>query len=482
MSYWAENWILWVSAFCVLAIYSYLIKDNVVYRTMMQVFIGINVGYFVVVQWRDVLLPRWWLPMTDGFAALFGQGEGSPWGALWALVGVLGLLYYFQLSRKYFWISRIVIGVTIGIGAGLTFKSQLGQNLPQVADSFKPLAPAMVQSAPRRLFELPGSPFAPAVDGPVAYFASASAMTCVETMSGWTMARQPGFGEPAGSPIVSDGAATFISKSLRAQSLKPDGTVGTATPGPFDPAVKSVVVTLPPDRTASLALVPEQGAVRAMFEGKELWRAPGVLLGGDQGCVFTSTGARLRVLDGATGEELLNLALPGEPTGSPAIADFRQPAMDRGVLLVPVAPGLRAYALRDGVAKNVRAGDPLWEAAYPEPVLWAAPQEGVVMVGGVRSGEMWEIPDPQAVATTSDYFDNWVFVLTMLTVMTYFFFSFRQEGKVVKGTSKVGRWMLMIGFGAFFGNTVMTRMSYLLDRLMFLIDEWLRPFFSHLFG
>lgn len=480
MNYWADNWIVWVSAFCVLAIYSYLIKDNIVYRTMMQIFIGVNVGYFVVVQWKDVLYPRWWLPMTDGFAALFGRGDGSPWGALWALVGVLGLLYYFQLSRKHFWISRIVIGVTIGIGAGLTFKSQLGQNLPQVADSFKPLAPAMIESAPRRLFDLPGSKFAPAVDGPVAYFASASALTAVETLGGQTMVRHAGIGEPIGSPRIVDGLATFVSSNFRAIGLTPDGTEVPATVDPFDPAVRSVVVTLPPDRAVSLSLVPKGGVVSAQLEGEELWNAQGELLGADQGFAFVVRGRELTVLDGATGAVRLALRLPSEPTGQPALADYREPAKDRGVLLVPVSPGLRAYALREGVATNVKAGEPLWEAAYPESVLWVTPQEGVAMIGGAQAGQMWEIPEPQAIATTSDYFDNWVFVLTMLTVMTYFFFSFRQDGKVIKVSSKVGRWMLMIGFGAFFGNTVMTRMSYLLDRLMFLIDDWLRPFFDHL--
>jgi hypothetical protein len=33
---------------------------------------------------------------------------------------------------------------------------------------------------------------------------------------------------------------------------------------------------------------------------------------------------------------------------------------------------------------------------------------------------------------------------------------------------------------AVFDNTVMTRMSYLLHRLMFLIDDWMRPFWHHL--
>ena len=36
-----------------------------------------------------------------------------------------------------------------------------------------------------------------------------------------------------------------------------------------------------------------------------------------------------------------------------------------------------------------------------------------------------------------------------------------------------GRWLLMIGFGAIFGNTVMTRFTLLIDRMYFVWIEWL---------
>jgi hypothetical protein len=88
-----------------------------------------------------------------------------------------------------------------------------------------------------------------------------------------------------------------------------------------------------------------------------------------------------------------------------------------------------------------------------------------------------EWPRPTKKLDWTDYLNNWIFVFTVIAVMTYFFFSFKQTAKPVQWTATYGRWMLMIAFGAFFGNTVMTRMSYLLDRLMFLIDEWLRPMF-----
>ncbi|HUT74801.1 MAG TPA: hypothetical protein VM221_08205 [Armatimonadota bacterium] len=69
-----------------------------------------------------------------------------------------------------------------------------------------------------------------------------------------------------------------------------------------------------------------------------------------------------------------------------------------------------------------------------------------------------------------------LFFITIITVMSYFFFSFEQRHPVVKGSTRLGRWLLMVAFGAIFGNTVMGRMSLLIDRLEFLLHHWLRIF------
>ncbi len=400
--YWATNWPVWLSAFCVIAVYTYLFKDNALYRVMMQVFIGVNLGYQAIIQWRDVLYPQWCLPMLDGFRALFG-GPGSPWGALWALVGVLGILFYLQLTRKYASLSRIAIGITIGIGAGITFKSQFGQNMPQILDSFKPLAPAAVRPQPRLVAKLPGSRFAPAIDGSLGFFV--------------------------------DGRQIFANELLG---------------------------------------------------GVELWRTtlPATVI-----AAATADGAEVRVpcegltvrLNRDTGRLLGRLPQSTAPAAreSPlsAIAAYRQPQFLQGVELSATGDTVYARALRPGVAEGIKEGDALWSARFPEAVTSVRSFDGVALVTGPTGSQIWEIPAPQAKLTAADYFDNWVAVITILCVMSYFFFSFRRQGPVVVGAAYLGRWLLMIGFGAFFGNTVMTRMSFLLDRLMFLIDDWLKPFF-----
>lgn len=69
-------------------------------------------------------------------------------------------------------------------------------------------------------------------------------------------------------------------------------------------------------------------------------------------------------------------------------------------------------------------------------------------------------------------FSNCVFVVTLLSVMYYFFFSFKHEGKLARGTSATGRWLMMVCFGAFFGSTVMARMALLVERVQFLLGDW----------
>lgn len=70
-------------------------------------------------------------------------------------------------------------------------------------------------------------------------------------------------------------------------------------------------------------------------------------------------------------------------------------------------------------------------------------------------------------------FSNTVFVITLLSVMSYFFFSFKRSGESARKLNFTGRWLMMVCFGAFFGSTVMARMALLVERLQFLLVDWL---------
>ena len=67
-------------------------------------------------------------------------------------------------------------------------------------------------------------------------------------------------------------------------------------------------------------------------------------------------------------------------------------------------------------------------------------------------------------------------LIGVMSTLTYFFFSVEHRG-VVGGVSKIGIVFLMIGFGSAFGNTVMGRVSLLIQRVDFLMNDWLARMF-----
>lgn len=75
--------------------------------------------------------------------------------------------------------------------------------------------------------------------------------------------------------------------------------------------------------------------------------------------------------------------------------------------------------------------------------------------------------------TWQEALTNLFFVVTLVTSMMYFFFTFkRSPGSPVARASYLGRWLMMGCFGAFFGSTIMARMGLLVERLDFLINNW----------
>jgi hypothetical protein len=75
---------------------------------------------------------------------------------------------------------------------------------------------------------------------------------------------------------------------------------------------------------------------------------------------------------------------------------------------------------------------------------------------------------------------NLIALITFLSVLSYFLFSFNFKGKAIGGFTKLGRYLLMVGFGAIFGSTVMMRFSLLIDRMYFIWIEWLKEGVLHI--
>ncbi len=81
-------------------------------------------------------------------------------------------------------------------------------------------------------------------------------------------------------------------------------------------------------------------------------------------------------------------------------------------------------------------------------------------------------PTLQPLSWTVDGLNLLIILVGVVAVLVYFFFSVEHTGVVGK-VSRVGIWFLMISFGASFGYTIMARLSLLIGRVNFLLNDWL---------
>ena len=68
--------------------------------------------------------------------------------------------------------------------------------------------------------------------------------------------------------------------------------------------------------------------------------------------------------------------------------------------------------------------------------------------------------------------DSLIILIGVMTVLSYFFFSFERDG-VVEEVSRVGLTFMMVYFGAVFGSTLMTRMQIFVGQVEFLTSKWI---------
>jgi len=129
----------WAAAICVFAVFSYLYSENAFYRLFEHALLGFGLGMGTALTIQEVLIDKWWKPVTVAVKAFYAgtQTGQSYYDILLILAALFGLLLYFQYSKKYLWLSRITIGITVGMGAGLAIKGTAVTTLPQITSTFK---------------------------------------------------------------------------------------------------------------------------------------------------------------------------------------------------------------------------------------------------------------------------------------------------------------------------------------------------------
>jgi len=118
----AELFAVWTAAFFTLAIYSFLYKENAWFRVAEATYLGTAVGYEITVNLK-YLRDQW----------------GGVWSStafmmtMFAFAMLIGLLWYFRFSKKYFYLYRIPLAILVGTGIGQAMQTIIfAQFLSQV--------------------------------------------------------------------------------------------------------------------------------------------------------------------------------------------------------------------------------------------------------------------------------------------------------------------------------------------------------------
>ena len=136
-------WQIFIAGISTLAIFSFLYKENPVFRLFEHFYIGIAAGISVIVTirtflWTEVLRPMLGLNISPVPDPLYAD-DYNKMLLLYLLPMGFGLLYYFILSKKHSWIAQLPMGFGFGVSAGMAFEGTLNEMLPQIVDSFRPL-------------------------------------------------------------------------------------------------------------------------------------------------------------------------------------------------------------------------------------------------------------------------------------------------------------------------------------------------------
>jgi len=108
-----------------LAIYSFLYKDNPAFKIAENLYVGVALGYTIIISWYNFLKPDLYDPLI---VPIFSKAATvSPRYTL-IIPSLLGIFMLLRFSRKLSWLSRWTFAFVVGLGAGIS--------IPRVISAF----------------------------------------------------------------------------------------------------------------------------------------------------------------------------------------------------------------------------------------------------------------------------------------------------------------------------------------------------------
>ncbi|MEE9584619.1 MAG: hypothetical protein V3W51_03980 [Candidatus Brocadiales bacterium] len=118
-----------------LAMYSFLYKDNPAFKIAENLYVGIALGYTIMITWYSALKPDIYDPL---FVPVFTEATEPEY--LVIVPVILGIFMLLRISAQLSWLSRWSFAFVVGLGAGLTIPNYIHTFiLRQLEPSMRPL-------------------------------------------------------------------------------------------------------------------------------------------------------------------------------------------------------------------------------------------------------------------------------------------------------------------------------------------------------
>ncbi len=118
----------WVATGLTLFIFSFLYKDNPLFKLAENLYVGVSVGYTIVKTYDTVIVHLIWTPIV----------KNGDWALL--IPVSIGMLMLTRYVPKAAWLSRYAFAFIVGVGSGLAIPRVISSYiLKQIEDTVRPL-------------------------------------------------------------------------------------------------------------------------------------------------------------------------------------------------------------------------------------------------------------------------------------------------------------------------------------------------------
>ncbi len=129
-----EGFGIMIAAGLTLAIYSFLYKDNPAFKVVENLYVGVALGYTIIITWFNVLKPD----LYDTLLVPLFTGRHPQYLLFVPLM--LGIFMLLRFTYRLTWLSRWSFAFVVGLGAGITIPNSIHAFiLKQLEPSMQPL-------------------------------------------------------------------------------------------------------------------------------------------------------------------------------------------------------------------------------------------------------------------------------------------------------------------------------------------------------